>query len=310
MGTIDRISELPVFILHNILSNLDTKEAGRVSVLSKRWYEAWSSVPVLNFRHEYYRKKFRFDSMKYYFSVDKNAIPRFLKFIDRTMHRYDTHKYRIRKFNLELPIMDKKIQPLVDKWIKIAVQNQVEELCINSNDPRYSYTLPEILFRAKSLKVLKCSHVVLPYYETMELISLEYLDLSLFQDVATVDTDMLQRIIAFCPLVEFNTLTGPKLILLSWKRKVNKEDDVFGKFKASSLRKFTYHVFNKVVERPLDMKLVALKNLRKVEISSATITDDIVSELVSGLVALESLVLSSCVLLKCIMISSISLKEL
>ncbi|XP_074282067.1 uncharacterized protein LOC141606714 isoform X3 [Silene latifolia] len=82
------------------------------------------------------------------------------------------------------------------------------------------------------------------------------------------------------------------------------------KLTISPLRKFVYHGFNRGVTRPLNMNVVALKNLRELVIVRAAITDDIVSELAYGLVALESLVLASCSMLKCIMISSISLKQL
>ncbi|KAH9602478.1 hypothetical protein KSS87_007981 [Heliosperma pusillum] len=313
-GIVDRISELPEFILHNILSNLDTKEAGRASVLSKRWYQAWSSIPVLGFRLEDYKRACWNLTMNSGFEYE--GIQRYLWFIDRTMQRYDTQKYRIRKLHLEIPRVDLKIKLFADKWIRIAVQNQVEELFIEtippcSPNPPY-YRLPEILFRAKSLKGLHCRNVVLPYYETMELISLEYLNL----DVDTVDTDFLQRVISFCPLVEFITSTDLEKVSLPWKRKENKGADFLGtaimksKLTVSPLRKFVYQGLNRVVTWPLDMNVVALKNLRELVIVSATITDDIVSELAYGLVALESLVLASCSRLKCIMISSISLKIL
>ncbi|XP_074281376.1 uncharacterized protein LOC141606223 [Silene latifolia] len=239
------------------------------------------------------------------------------------MQRYDTHKYRIRKLDLELPMADKKIEPLVDKWIKIAVQNQVENLFIETLPP-YSrksphtsessnYRLPEILFRAKSLKFLYCSDAVLPYYETMELISLE--DLTLILE--NVDIDMLQRIITFCPLVQFTTISDLGKISLPWPRNVNESGEFINsevmqsQFKASPLRRLVYRGVHRVAKWPFNMNVVALKNLRELDtIYNAIITDDIVSELASGLVALESLVLDSCSMLKCIMISSISLKEL
>ncbi|XP_074283893.1 putative F-box/FBD/LRR-repeat protein At4g00315 [Silene latifolia] len=244
-GTVDRISELREFILHNILSIFDTREAGRASVLSKRWYQAWSSVPVLDFRIQHCEKEILYCvSLMFGFRVNVGEGQCILEIIDRTMLRYDTHKYRIRKLYLELPTSNEKIERLVDKWIRIAVQNQVEELFIRSLSV-YSYVtpnyrLPEILFRAKSLKVLNCRNIVLPYYETMELISLEYLTL----DTDTVDTDLLHRILSFCPLVEFVTSTD-----LEHKKSEQ----------GSS------------------------KHLRELQISSATITDDIVSKLAYGL---------------------------
>nr|GFA90222.1 F-box domain, leucine-rich repeat domain, L domain-like protein [Tanacetum cinerariifolium] len=50
--TVDRISFLPEFIVHQILSNLlDFPEAlVRMSVLSKDWFALTASFPILDFR--------------------------------------------------------------------------------------------------------------------------------------------------------------------------------------------------------------------------------------------------------------------
>ncbi|XP_074284505.1 uncharacterized protein LOC141609299 [Silene latifolia] len=313
-GTVDRISELPEFILHTILSMLDTKEICRASVLSKRWYDVWSSIPILDFRFQYFDRdwewsKYRFDG--YY---DTDTVQNFLGFIDRTMQRYFSERYRITKLNLELPIVDEKIEPLVDQWFEIAVQSQIEELefkILYERPP--AYRLPEILFRAKSLKVLNCEKVVLPYYETMELISLEYLTLTL----EIVNLDLLQRIISFCPLVELDiTISYLGKLSLPWTRKVNEAGEFVGngimqsKFKESPLRQLAYHGMSGSIPWPWNMNVVALKNLRKLEFVCAMITDDVVSQLARELVALERLVLSGCPMLNCIDVSSISLKEL
>ncbi|XP_074282023.1 putative F-box protein At1g49610 isoform X2 [Silene latifolia] len=300
-GTSDRISELPEFILHTILSMLDTKEVCRASVLSERWYEAWSSVPVLDFNPAYFGDIDDYDS-----------VQRFVGFVDKTMQRYFTQEYRIREMHLTLPEVDEKLKKLVDKWIMIAVQNQIQKLEIEV-DSEIIYRLPEILFCAKSLKYLDCMDIGLPYYETMELVSLEYLTL----ESTDVDVKMLQRIISSCPLVELDIASDfIDKISLPWMRNV---DAVEGRgrgtmqsYLASPLRKFVYSYtaalgFN--FSWPWNMNVAALKNLRMLEICFVSITDDIVSELASGLIALESLVLESCLMLKCIKISSISLKE-
>ncbi|XP_074282028.1 uncharacterized protein LOC141606689 [Silene latifolia] len=304
-GTCDRISELPKFILHTILSMLDTKEVCRASVLSKRWYEAWSSVPVLEFQLRYFQK---YGDSLYNCSV--NTLERFVGFIDKTMQRYSMQKYRITKMHLRLPKIDEKLVSLIDKWILIAVQNQIENFEIRV----LNYRLPEILFSAKSLKVLKCERVKLPYYETMELVSLEYLTIYL----DTVDEDMLQRIISSSPLVELDIKRGYSLVNISlpWMEKGNGGDKcttsgkMQSKLQESPLQKFVYSGLGPYMPWPWNMNIVALKNLRKLEFGFASITDDIVSELACGLVALESLVLLQCLNLKCIKISSNSLKQL
>ncbi|XP_074281994.1 F-box/LRR-repeat protein At3g03360-like isoform X2 [Silene latifolia] len=304
-GTIDRISELPEFILHTILSMLDTEEAGRASVLSKRWYDAWSSIPVLNF---HYFQKYRYGLYDY----NDDANDRLVGFIDKTMERYFRQKYRITKMCLTLPKVDEKLKPLVDKWIMIAVQNQIQKFEIQLLGGRYG--LPEILFSAKSLKYLKCSNVELPYYATMDLVSLEYLTLL----TNTLDEGMLQEIISFSPLVELYIAydKGFKTISLPWMKKVNGGVESHGNGTMQSnlqeypLQKFVYIGLDEKSPWPWNLNVAALKNLRNLEFECAPITDDIVSELSYGLVVLESLKISACSKLECINISSNSLKQL
>ena len=48
----DRISDLPKIILHDILSRLPEEDAARTSVLSKAWKDTWSSFPILVFNED------------------------------------------------------------------------------------------------------------------------------------------------------------------------------------------------------------------------------------------------------------------
>ncbi|KAJ0007230.1 hypothetical protein Pint_29717 [Pistacia integerrima] len=53
----DRISELPTFIIHIILSCLWPKEVARTSILSKKWYYLRASFPVLEFDQNHFIRK-------------------------------------------------------------------------------------------------------------------------------------------------------------------------------------------------------------------------------------------------------------
>ncbi|XP_074282036.1 FBD-associated F-box protein At5g56370-like isoform X1 [Silene latifolia] len=309
-GNVDRISDLPDFILHDILLIPDTKEAGRTSVLSKKWYRAWSSILVLVFQPRYFKIdvcKARNDESE----DDKDKLQRFVKFVDGTMLRYSILEFRIRKMYLEVLIVDEQLVNLVDTWIKIAVLNQIEELEIQIHG-NIDYVLPEFLFCAKSLKVLKCRRIELPYYEIMELVSLTHLTL----EPISVDEDMLQRIISSCPLVELD-ITHKYLdeVSLPWTRKVDGRVEgcdsgtMQSNLQESPLQKFVFCSNRVYLPWPWKMNAMPLKNLKTVEISCATITDDIVYELTNGLISLEKLVLNSCVRLKYIKISSLSLKD-
>lgn len=55
-GSEDRISELPDAILHIVLSYLNTEDAVRTSVLSKRWRGVWAHAPNLEFAQNHHLK--------------------------------------------------------------------------------------------------------------------------------------------------------------------------------------------------------------------------------------------------------------
>ncbi|CAN0873345.1 F-box/LRR-repeat protein 25 [Linum grandiflorum] len=64
-AVVDRISELPDEIIHLILRSLNThEEAGRSSILSRRWLHLWSTYPVVDFHYHPNEKltSFRFES--------------------------------------------------------------------------------------------------------------------------------------------------------------------------------------------------------------------------------------------------------
>ncbi|XP_074282013.1 uncharacterized protein LOC141606679 [Silene latifolia] len=216
---------------------------------------------------------------------------------------------------LELHKVDGKIETLVDKWIMIAVQNQIQRLEFRVMSQCSEYRLPEILFSAKSLKYLKCYGVVLPIYEIMELVSLEYLIVGL----ETVDEGMLQRIISCCPLVELDITYIEyclKNISIPWIKKAIEGVESRGSGTMQSnlqeypLQKFVCTGRIEELVWPWNMNVVALRNLRNLEFVDVAITDDILSELSYGLVVLESLVIIQCPMLNCIRISSNSLKQL
>ncbi|KAJ4836286.1 hypothetical protein Tsubulata_025796 [Turnera subulata] len=59
-GEVDRLSNLPDFIIHQILGFLpDTKFAAQTCVLSKRWKNLWTSVSDLRFDTIYFSKNLR-----------------------------------------------------------------------------------------------------------------------------------------------------------------------------------------------------------------------------------------------------------
>ena len=54
---IDKISELPDFLLQQVLSFLTIKQVVQSSLLSKRWKHVWFTIPVLEFDGAYFESK-------------------------------------------------------------------------------------------------------------------------------------------------------------------------------------------------------------------------------------------------------------
>ncbi|WMV47113.1 hypothetical protein MTR67_040498 [Solanum verrucosum] len=103
-----------------------------MSILSKTWMQAWSTLPNLKFI--VHRRKGN------------------IQIVDTIMERYRDGEVPIEKFELSKLFGDSHpIFPLVDKWLDIAIQNGVKDLILNYT----SYPMPIFaILRAKSLRKL------------------------------------------------------------------------------------------------------------------------------------------------------------
>ncbi|KAK0599309.1 hypothetical protein LWI29_004144 [Acer saccharum] len=174
----DRISELPDFIIHHIMSYLSTLEVTQTCVLSKRWNHLQTSFPILDFDLIYFEEEDLETGMKkrsFRINIDK-----FIQFVDASLLRFCEAKVSMQKFRLSMEVFDVEgVASLLDRWIELAVANEVKELDLNvqttetSNYRMYRmveeldfnvrtykdrmYTLPGTLFSAKFVTTLKLS---------------------------------------------------------------------------------------------------------------------------------------------------------
>ncbi|VVB14608.1 unnamed protein product [Arabis nemorensis] len=96
---IDRLSNLPDFLLCHILLNLPTKDVVKSSVLSKRWRDLWPLVPGLDLKSGHF--------------------PAFVTFVDRFLGF--NRRSRLQKLKLES-------QSHVIWWINTVLKRKIQHL--------------------------------------------------------------------------------------------------------------------------------------------------------------------------------------
>ncbi|XP_071712356.1 uncharacterized protein [Rutidosis leptorrhynchoides] len=149
MEKLQRISQaeddVPVELIHLILSLLPVKEAAGTCVLSKTWSHAWSTIPHL-----------RFHITSEFFSTEEKERD-YIKFMDRTMSKYIQYNIPIQSFDLILD--DIKLASLANKWIpSVAAQSCLKELSLKIRgeiDGKYhKFILTDEIFSGKNLHTL------------------------------------------------------------------------------------------------------------------------------------------------------------
>ncbi|XP_065871525.1 putative F-box/LRR-repeat protein At3g18150 isoform X1 [Euphorbia lathyris] len=179
----DRISDLPDSLIHHILSFLpSTKQAIQTGILSKRWQNQWTRVPVLIFESTS--------------KSDKN----FSQFIDRTLTLHDCLK--IKKFHIQFDC-NLRCDPHLTSKIRFATRKDVEELILNLC-PLDEFRLPKFLFNNASLVKLELFKCSIGYNVRVSWPSLKELKLECSQ----VHNLAIENVVSGCPLLELLELSG------------------------------------------------------------------------------------------------------
>ncbi|KAH0775945.1 hypothetical protein KY290_007356 [Solanum tuberosum] len=138
----DRISQLPPEILHQILSLLQTKTAAQTAVLSKLWLKACYTNPHLNFdQFDFYTSSDEsdFDTSDDESDDEAEIEPRhsdsfyeshveFSRMVDSILERYRRENLPISDFNLRISFSDQTdCEGLVDKWLDIITETRASQ---------------------------------------------------------------------------------------------------------------------------------------------------------------------------------------
>ncbi|KAK2639348.1 hypothetical protein Ddye_027143 [Dipteronia dyeriana] len=207
--SMDRLSELPPFIIHHIMSRLSAQEAAQTSILSKRWKALYKSFPVLDFHEaytyftgedEFYRNPAVIDPEHLIKGFRRNLL-KFIKFVDACLVRFFELEFSIQKFRLLIGLLDvKRFSSVLDKWLGLVVENRVKELDFEVQTSRKTmYTLSQTIYFVKSITSLKLSgcKLELPYGD-IKLYALKSLSL----DKVCITEEILHKLLSCCSLLE------------------------------------------------------------------------------------------------------------
>ncbi|XLR43057.1 hypothetical protein S83_027717 [Arachis hypogaea] len=330
----DKISDLPKIILHDILSRLPYEDAARTSVLSKAWHETWSSFPILVFdgsRCVHVHLKDRKNPLK--IQDNRRKVNRFFNSVDRTLVRFHHHGFAIKEFNLSMMFFHPRFMPhLVDRWMKIVGESssiQVLKLELQLADcffgcefdshavDNYYYLPPDVL-KAKSLTELvlsgkiRADKLIVNHrirFPMLRILSLVYVYLGPEQ--------ALEDLISGCPMIEDLVLehcVGLEIVKVHDLPKLKSA-------KFSGFREIHVDVpsleylelGNDKLEFPCDISIDKCRNLKVFileAVSSVFVSNQWLRELFDKFPLLETLELSGSVTSESLMISSSRLKVL
>ncbi|CAI0399195.1 unnamed protein product [Linum tenue] len=120
--TIDRLSDLPILMVHHILSFLDdTKSVVRTSLLSRGWRHAWKHVPVLEFHRGSFPRAREFDSF-----IDRVLSLRRDLSLSKVVYA-ETYLSPEPPRNEKADIIDRQV-----KVISYALSHDVQQLVVHS----------------------------------------------------------------------------------------------------------------------------------------------------------------------------------
>lgn len=141
---IDRISELPVHIIYDILCKVrkyhNLREEARTCILSKTWSSIWTSRPdviISQSRHKSFI----------------NRLENFVKFVDDSLRPYARQNLRIETFCLT-GLVQPGLNSHIDRWLNLPIKHHVTCIEIYAMMDLKYYSIPDVLSAAKMLTEL------------------------------------------------------------------------------------------------------------------------------------------------------------
>ncbi|GKU92473.1 hypothetical protein SLEP1_g6193 [Rubroshorea leprosula] len=113
---VDRISELPECIVHDILSYLPIEDVVQTTILSKRWYSMNKNYPVLCFDFDYFIKNLK-EKFAEGGSDFRKALKTHRKHVYKSLHRFS------RKKDADCPLLENLTLDSCEGFNRVYIHN-------------------------------------------------------------------------------------------------------------------------------------------------------------------------------------------
>ncbi|XP_071707240.1 F-box/LRR-repeat protein At4g14103-like isoform X2 [Rutidosis leptorrhynchoides] len=205
----DRISQLPEFIVHHILSFLDSPlHLVRMSVLSKNWSSLTSSFPILDFNISKFSTALH--ESKCPFHKNSGYIhDNFIKYVDYTTSRFCKQNVSARKLTLDTVLQEPAEIDTIRRCLDLILKQGVQEFVVNIlGSPKHlpMFRLPNTLSSvcSSTLTSLYIRSCVLPCSFMVGDVKFKSLKVLSFHKVR-IDEEVIKYLSTNCPLLkEFN----------------------------------------------------------------------------------------------------------
>ncbi|KAL2895518.1 hypothetical protein RDABS01_011427 [Bienertia sinuspersici] len=324
--SVDRISELPDFILHHVLSFLSTKEAARTGLISKRWQYVWETFPILDCNEWFFGRELDILNPKE-LGLPKderrkifNRRQKFLNYVDEKLQRFPEENLCVNKFLLHITLVSNNLASRVDAWMDLVSDLSVRELdlYLTVGKERF-YVLPLKVLTMESLQILNLRGCLLSSSFNRNAIKLTSLIQLHLRDVS-IDEETIQDLIFSIRSMEIFSLKnclGFENLEICDHDKLKKI--VYHPHKDLKVKKFGINLptleeldFCSVDKDKTACEIVvhsACQNLKRLSLCGIPIDTNWLQSMVSSFPLLEHLFLGGCVLQQVMKLSSSVLKE-
>ncbi|PWA72017.1 F-box domain, Leucine-rich repeat domain, L domain-like protein [Artemisia annua] len=198
----DRISELPGFIIHHILSYLDSpKELVRMSVLSNYWFELTASFPISDFSFHKFKEVIRSSGIP--IDTEKEKLDIFFKYVEYTVSRFCEQNVSANTFKLIISFPGPNEVGIIDRCLGLILEKGVRVLVIDVSyvpQLRQMYRVPNILLSASSLTSMKLRKCELP---SSLMVDVRLKSLKILHMISIpLNEEMITRLTTSCPFLE------------------------------------------------------------------------------------------------------------